>query len=105
MLPQEQLLEKFNALPKNLQETLISYESADVIYETAQKEGVLDGVSMIAEITGDVMMGLVPITKFRQKIQDGLGINEEKARRIAGVIRDKIFMQVKDELRVIHGLK
>jgi len=78
MLPQEQLLEKFNALPKNLQETLISYESADVIYETAQKEGVLDGVSMIAEITGDVMMGLVPITKFRQKIQDGLGINEEK---------------------------
>ncbi len=102
---QEQFLEKYNQLPKNLQEALISRESARLIYEAAEKEGVLPGVSRIAEVTGDVMMGFVPITQFRQKIQDGLGINEEKARRIAAVIRDKIFMGVADSLRKIHGLK
>lgn len=105
MNQQEQYLQKYNQLPRNLQNTMISYESANVIYETAEKEGILPQVSIIAEIAGDVMMGLVPITQFRQKIQDELGITEEKARRIAGAIRDKIFMQVKDELRKIHGLK
>jgi len=101
---QEQFLNRYNKLPKNLQEAIISCESADVIYKTAEKEGVLQRVSTIAEITGDVMMGIVPITQFRQKIQGELGVEEDKARRIAEVIRDKIFMEVKDELRRIHNL-
>lgn len=101
---QEQFLKRYDELPKDLQEALIDFESARVIYEIAETEGLIERVSSIAEITGDVMMGLAPITQFRQIIQDELSIDEAKARRIAGFIRDNIFSKVVESLRAIHNI-
>lgn len=101
----EQFLEKYNQLPQDVQEIMIDFQSAQVIYETAQEQGLLQAVSRIAEITSDVMMGFVPITKFKQTIQSELNVEEGKARIIAQVIRDKIFLKIVDSLRKIHNLQ
>lgn len=97
--------EHYNKLPPDVQEAMITMESANVIYETAKSEHLLPKVSRLAEITGDVMLGILPIMQFRQAIQDELGIEEEKARRIAKAVRDKIFLKIVDSLRRIHNLK
>lgn len=102
---QEQFLEKYNQLPQDVQEAMISSQTAQIIYETAEEQGLLNEVSRIAEITGDVMMGIVPITKFKQTIQSELNVEEDKARRIAQVVRDKIFLKIVDSLRKIHNLQ
>ena len=80
-------------------------ETANTIHETAEKEEVLPSVSVLAEITGDVMLGILPITDFRGAIQAVLGIDEKKARRIAQTIRDKVFEGIADSLRKIHKLE
>jgi len=102
---QKILGERYDKLPPDVQEAMIAMESANIIYETAKSEGLLPKVSHLAEITGDVMLGILPITKFREAIQSGLGIEEEKARRIAQNIRDKIFLKIADSLRRIHKLE
>jgi hypothetical protein len=106
-MPQEQdnALTRLNTLPKDVQEAIFAEETANAIYETAEKERVLPNVSVLAEITGDVMLGMLPIAKFREGIQIGLGVDEQKARRIAEQIRDKVFQKIAQSLRKIHNLK
>lgn len=101
---QDQYWEQYYQLPKDIQEAMISMDSADVIYQTAEKEGILVKVSLLAEITGDIMRGALPIIKFKETIQTELQIDEEKSRRIAQAIRDKVFAGIADSLRKIHGL-
>lgn len=84
---------------------MIAAGTADVIRETAEQEGVLPRVSVLAEITGDVMLGVLPITEFRGAIQEKLGVEEEKARRIAQAIRERVFTDIADSLRKIHKLE
>jgi len=102
---QEQFWQQYNTLPKDVQEVMIAIETANLIHETAEKEQVLPQVSLLAEITGDVMLGVLPITEFRQAIQEELDVDEEKARRIAQAIRDKVFAGIADSLRKIHKLE
>ncbi len=106
-MPQEQdnALTRFNTLPKDVQEAMFAEETANAIHETAEKEGGLPQVSLLAEITGDVMLGILPITKFRGAIQEGLKVDEEKARRIAQQIRDRVFQKIAQSLRKIHKLE
>ena len=52
-----------------------------------------------------ILAGIVPITLLRETLEEELQIDEERARKIAMEIRDKIFMQVQDELRKIHNLE
>jgi hypothetical protein len=100
----QQALEQYYQLPKDIQDAMISDDSASAVYQTAEREGILDKVSLLAEITGDVMRGALPITQFKTTLQKDLRVDEEKARRIAEQIRDKIFLKIAQSLRKIHGL-
>jgi hypothetical protein len=98
-------LEEYNRPPKDIQQAMVSEDSANAIYETAQREGILDKVSLLAETTGDVMRGALPITQFRTALQTNLGVDEQKARRIAEQIRDTVFQKIAGSLRKIHNLE
>lgn len=80
-------------------------ETAKNIHQAAKKEGVLLQVSLLAEITGDVMLGILPLTHFTEAVQVGLGVNEKKARKITKTIDDKIFANIEDSLQKIHSGK
>lgn len=104
--PQEDnALSYYNKLPKDVQEAMFAQETANAIQEIAEREGVFPQVSLLAEITGDVMLGILPIIQFRQAIQEKLPVGEEKARRIAQTIRDKVFAGIADSLRKVHNLQ
>lgn len=97
--------DKVDGLPKDAQDVFFSPDTAETIHEAAKDEHILPRVSMLAEITGDVILGILPITQFRQTIQEELEVDEEKARRIAQKVRDKIFVKISGSLRKIHKLE
>lgn len=96
--------DKVDSLPKDAQDVFFSVDTAEKIHKAAKDEQILPRAYMLAEITGDVILGMLPITQFRQTIQEELEVDEEKARRIAQTIRDKIFGKIPDSLRKIHKL-
>ena len=100
----QELTKRFDELPKKLAETIVSQQTLDVLRSVAQKNAVTQYTPKILRYTTAILFGIMPITLFRETLEKELQIDEERARTIAIEIRDKIFMQVKDELRKIHGL-
>lgn len=104
-LAQQELWTKLDTLPRDVRELFFSAETSDIIYNIATKWDVLSKVSALAEITGATIIGILPMQQFRQMVQDGLEVDEKKARAIATDIRDKIFSKVAESLRKIHSLR
>lgn len=96
--------EMYYKLPQSVRDALFSDNTSQMIFSIAKSEGLLPHSEKLAEITGDVMLGILPITRFRETLQDKLNIDEEKARRVAKGVRDKIFMPIAQELRKVHNL-
>ena len=101
----EELVKKFDALPKQLQDITTGQQVLDALRSIAQQNNMPDKFPKLRRYTMLVLSGIVPITLLRETLQEELQIDEERARKIAMEIRDKIFMQVKDELRKIHNLE
>jgi len=101
----EELIEKFDALPEKLKGVVLAPETLDKIRDIAEKNDVAKNSDKLRRSTILILAGVVPITQLRQTLQDELQINEDRARKIAMEVRDKIFMEVQDELRKIHGLE
>lgn len=101
----EQLWEKFDALPEKVKDVILAPKNLEHIYFIAKENNILDKVDAILRYVDLILAGIVPITLLRETLEEELRIDTERARKIAMEIRDKIFMQVKDELRKIHQLK
>jgi len=101
------LLKKFNALPEKLRAVILAPESSDVLKAIAKSNNITGDMNFkkLRRYTTLILAGIVPITMFRQTLEDELRIDEDNARKIAIEVRDKIFMRVKDELRKLHKLE
>ena len=100
----EEAWKKFDSLPETVKDAILAPKNLETVYLIAKKNDVLNKVGTILQYVHLILTGIVPITLFRETLEEELQIDEERARTIAIEIRDKIFMQVKDELRKIHGL-
>ena len=101
----EQLWEKFDALPEKVKDIILAPKTVELLDSIVKENGVpMERGIRLARYTDFILAGIVPITLLRETIQEELQIDEERARKIAMEIRDKIFMQVQDELRKIHNL-
>jgi hypothetical protein len=99
------LRQRVDGLPKDLRHAFYSSETSDTIRKIATEYDVLEGVDVLAEITGSVMIGLIPITDFRKSLEDNLFVDEVKARNIANAVRELIFKDIAASLRKVHNLK
>lgn len=100
----EQLWDKFDALPEKVKDVILAPKNLGAIYSIAKENNVLDKVDSILRYVDLILAGIVPITLLRETLEEELQIDTDRARKIAMEIRDKIFMQAKDELRKIHNL-
>jgi hypothetical protein len=100
----QELAKRFNELPKKLTGAIVSQQTLDALQSIAKENAVAKDYPKLLRYTTAILFGIVPITLLRETIQEELQIDEERARKIAMEIRDKIFMQVQDELRKIHNL-
>lgn len=101
----DQLWKKFDALPEKIRDVIFDEKTPDIIAGIAKSNGVIEQANNLERYIQLILAGIVPITLLRETVQEELQIDEGHARKIAMEIRDKIFMQVKDELRKIHNLE
>lgn len=101
---QEQLDELYDNMPESLHDVMWDEKTTGVILDIERRYMLESKNGLLGKITGRVLMGALPIQKFRATIQEELQIPEEQAREIATEIRDTIFAPVAEDLRKVHGL-
>lgn len=101
---EQQIKEKFESLPKDVQEAITSSEMEERIFEIAKKNGIqIDESVELVRITGLVMLGLESKSEFVSLVQDALSVDFQKAQDIVVAINEQVFNSIRESLKKIHG--
>ena len=99
----EQLLEMYHKLPKDVQEAILSVDTSEAIREIGEKHKLMiDKMGDLADETGLVMLGLTHPSQYVSHLIERLGINQETAQEITEEINNKIFFPIRESLRKIQ---
>jgi len=95
----------YEKLPKELQQVIFSEETANKIYNTCKRNGVkiTETISKIAENTGYVLLGVLPIKEFKTKSAKETKLKKKTIETICEEIIRSVFVPVKDILEKTHG--
>lgn len=103
---QKTILQKYQDLPEDLREAIFSVESAEIIQQIAKKHNLfIDKMGILAEETGNVMLGLLSPNDFISALREKLEIAPETAREIGQEINQQIFAKVRESLKKIHNIQ
>ena len=101
---EEQYWQLFQKLPEELQEAVFSMETADAIYNACVKNGVKKTTD-VAGCVGDVLMGILPPSDFKETIEKEIGLPEKAAKAIAQEINRFVFYPVKPLLEDLYKIE
>ena len=98
-LTPEQIKERFDRLPKELQAALSSNEIHEKIRDIGEDQGLMiDQVGELVDQVGLVILGVAKSSDFVADTSRRLSINSDRAQRIAEKINTEIFENLKNEL-------
>ncbi len=101
----EQLEQIFQKLPDELQEAIFSVETADAVYNACLSQDVTDeSGNRVAELTGQVLMGILLPEEFQKSLEKEGGIKKDAAMNIARDITRFVFFPVKESVRQLHAI-
>ncbi len=102
----EQLMDFYKKLPKDLQEAILSVDSAEKIRAIGEKYHLaIDKMGEMADETGLVMLGLTSPREFIPNLASRLNVDKEMARKIAEEINGQVFVRVRESLKKVHAIK
>lgn len=100
----EQLLKLYEKLPEELQEAIFSVETADNIWNICERYNINE-VSEVAEIVGNVLLGVLAPEDFQETIERELKLEKEIAKKVTQEINRFIFYPVRNELEKLYQTK
>ncbi len=101
----EQFEQIFQKLPDELQEAIFSMETANAVYNACLSQGMTDERgTKVAELTGQVLMGLVLPEEFQKSLEKEGGIKKDASVNIARELTRFVFFPVKESLRQLHSI-
>ncbi len=102
----EQLIEMYHKLPKDVQEAILSVDTSEAIREIGEKHKLMiDKMGDLADETGLVMLGIIHPGQYVSHLIERLGINQETAQEIAEEVNNRILFPIRDSLRKIQEEK
>ena len=94
---------KYFQLPQDIREIFFAAETADKVYDVAQKNNLNENQLWWASHTaGMIILGETNIVNFVKTLQEKCKLTEEPARQLARDINQAIFLPVKENLKKIH---
>ncbi|MBU1255924.1 hypothetical protein KKE74_02720 [Patescibacteria group bacterium] len=94
---------KYFQLPQDIREIFFAAETADKVYDVAQKNNLNENQLWWASHTaGMIILGETNIVDFVKTLQEKCELTEEPARQLARDINQAIFLPVKEDLKKIH---
>jgi len=104
-ITQEQIFEYYRKLPDDMKEAMTSVETSSAIYEIGRKTGLdISNTSNLAREVGYVLLGITNIKNFVSALEKDLQVDHEKSVNIAKEVNEKIFKQVFNNLKRLHGV-
>ena len=101
---QEEFWKLYKDLPKNLQDSLFSEETGNNIEKICRRYDIEDKFSDILNLTGQVLLGLLPVEEFEKVLIRDINISMSNAREISREVIRFIFFPVREELVQVYGL-
>ncbi|MBI2462948.1 MAG: hypothetical protein HYV65_01785 [Candidatus Spechtbacteria bacterium] len=101
---QEQFWLQYRDLPDEVKDLLWDENLTDLFFYLVREYNIPDKVYTFSQITDYVIMGLIPVQKYRETLQVELGLPETTARQLAYEVRDKLFVKIGDYLRKTHNI-
>lgn len=102
----EKLAKLFEKLSPELRETVFSMETAETVRDACETYGIEDErAGQIAELTGQVLMGLVLPEDFSEKLEKEVELPRVLAQAIAKEINRFVFYPVKPALEELHKIE
>ena len=99
----EQLLEMYHKLPKDVQEAILSVDTSEAIREIGEKHKLMvDKMGDLADETGLVMLGLTRPGQYVSHLIERLGIDQETAQEITEEVNNRILFPIRESLRKIQ---
>lgn len=101
----EQYWKLFNNLPEALQEAVLSPNTAEDIREICERNDIEEKIPQLAEIVGDVLMGVLRPEEIISTLKEQLEIKEKKAKQVEKEIILFIIHPVQRELEKLYEIK
>lgn len=103
-ISREKLWEIFELLPDSLKEAVLSEDTAEAIWNICRICNIKEStIPQISKLVGNVLMGLLPPNRLRERLQEIEEITPETAQKLDLYISHYIFDPVKEELEEIYS--
>ncbi len=103
-IDQEEFIKLCKTLPRNLRDALFSEETGNNIEKICRRNGIDDKFSDLLELTGQVLIGLLPIEDLEKILIRDLELSMDKSKKVAREIIRFVFFPIKEDLTKIYGI-
>jgi len=100
-ITREEFWKLYKVLPEDLKEALFSVDTQEAIVNICKLCNVEDDAT-VAELVGDVLIGLLPPEEFKEEAKKRLNLDENEAKKLDAYIQHYIFNPVADDLRELY---
>jgi hypothetical protein len=95
----------FERLPEELKDAIFAVKTSDEINDACAKNNVeKEKIPAIAKITGNVMLGVLPIDEFQIALEKEIGLKPDIAKNVFQRINRFIFFPVRNELNELYKI-
>ncbi len=98
----DQLYQLYEKLPEDLKDAIFSTDVADINGDLAEKYGFSNKVSKFAELEGYVLLGILPIEEFKEKIEKDVELNPKVSEALLREVDRLIFEPVRESLNKLY---
>jgi hypothetical protein len=99
----DKLAERIKILPVDLQEAMVSVDTASRIQKISEKHGLkIDQSGNLADVISLIILGFIPSKNFVSELSKRADIRMSEATEIAKSVNTEIFDSIKDSLRKLQ---
>lgn len=105
MLTQNDIKQKFQELPQDLQDAIFSEDIAASIMAIGKKHHLpIDKVGKLSSDTNYIILGINHPRNYISNLQQHLEVNQDEARSIAKEVNEQIFAPIRESLKKMHAV-
>jgi len=101
----EQFWKLYDKLSKELKDAVFAEETGENIYDICKRNGVLENLNSIVEYVGQVLVGVLPPSDFKETLEKELKLEEKIAKKVSQEINRFIFYPVKPSLEELYRME
>lgn len=103
IIPQEQVMKRFQVLPEALKNAIFSEKTSDAVSKNCALRDIPGNkIPLVGQLTSRVLLGYLRPELFAREIQNETGVSEMMAQHVAHDIDMEIFSEVRLELKKLY---